>query len=80
MKRVTGGNVPAGIWHDFMLQALPRLQSAAIPGSDIPLPATPFGQDPIGDVLTGAVPLNRPPEPSFTTPAAAPADANTPPY
>src|SRR4029077_16720199 len=30
MKRVTGGAAPASIWHDYMAQALPRLQSAPI--------------------------------------------------
>jgi penicillin-binding protein 1A len=72
---VTGGGVPAGIWHDYMAQALPRLQSVPIPGSELPTPQPQVVQDPIGDVLSGAVPMNPPPQPSYT----APSD-NLPPY
>ena len=48
MKRVTGGNAPAGIWHDFMTAALPRLKAQPIPG-DLPKPEP----DPLGDLIDG---------------------------
>ncbi len=51
MKRVTGGNVPAGIWRDFMSAALPRLKAQPIPGGVIEPPAKVF--DPIGDLVDG---------------------------
>jgi penicillin-binding protein 1A len=38
MRRVTGGGAPAGIWHDYMTQALPRLAVQPIPGGDAPPP------------------------------------------
>ncbi|WP_309644845.1 penicillin-binding protein 1A [Phenylobacterium sp.] len=50
MKRVTGGNAPAGIWRDFMASALPRLKTQPIPGG---LPGPPENEDPIGDVIDG---------------------------
>jgi penicillin-binding protein 1A len=77
MRKVTGGTAPAGIWRDFMAQALPRLQAAAIPGSELPTPMPSQQQDPIGDVLSGQAPPAPPPGPSVVTPAQ---DANTPPY
>jgi penicillin-binding protein 1A len=77
MKKITGGAAPAGIWHDFMVQTLPRLQAAAIPGSDLPTVVPVQQQDPIGDVLSGQMPLARQPEPTIETPAQ---DPNTPPY
>ncbi|MGZ8407990.1 MAG: transglycosylase domain-containing protein, partial [Caulobacteraceae bacterium] len=50
MRRVTGGNVPAAIWRDFMAAALPKLRVSAIPGGAAPPP--PAGQgDPISDLL-----------------------------
>ena len=77
MKKVTGGAAPAGIWHDYMAQALPRLQSAPIPGSELPTPEPQIVQDPIGDVLSGGVPQQaQPPQPTVV----APADPNAPPY
>jgi penicillin-binding protein 1A len=51
MRRVTGGGAPAGIWHDFMTAALPRLRVQPIPGGVID-PAS-QGSDPIGDVIDG---------------------------
>jgi penicillin-binding protein 1A len=78
MKRVTGGTAPAGIWHDFMTAALPRLQSAPIPGSELPQAPPVQSQDPIGDVLSGQAPGQRPPEgPAAEAP---PQDPNAPPY
>ena len=52
MKRVTGGGVPAEIWRNFMVAALPRLKA-----QPIPVGAT-LGSDPIGDVIDedGATP------------------------
>jgi penicillin-binding protein 1A len=76
MRKITGGATPAAIWHDFMAQTLPRLQAAAIPGSELPV-APPQQPDAIGDILSGQVPLGRPPEPQIETPAP---DPNTPPY
>jgi penicillin-binding protein 1A len=52
MRKVTGGGAPAGIWHDFMAQALPRLKTQAIPGGDV-APPPPEEPDSIGDVLGG---------------------------
>jgi penicillin-binding protein 1A len=76
MKRVTGGGVPAGIWHDYMAATLPRLQTVSIPGSDMPLPEPPV-EDPIGDMLSGAAAETpRPPEAG----APVPYDPNLPPY
>jgi penicillin-binding protein 1A len=54
MKRVTGGGVPASIWHTFMASALPRLNVAAIPGGDAPGPPPSGGEDMIGDLLARA--------------------------
>lgn len=51
MKRVTGGNAPAGIWRDFMSAALPRLKAQPIPGGTIEPPAP--ASDPIGDLVDG---------------------------
>ncbi|MGH6999006.1 MAG: penicillin-binding protein, partial [Phenylobacterium sp.] len=50
MKRVTGGGAPAGIWRDFMGQALPRLKVQAIPGGTYEPPPS---SDPIGDLVDG---------------------------
>jgi penicillin-binding protein 1A len=36
MRRVTGGNAPAGIWRDYMTAALPRLKVQPIPGGVMP--------------------------------------------
>jgi penicillin-binding protein 1A len=76
MRRVTGGSTPAVIWRDFMTQALPRLQAATIPGSELPQ-TPPVQQDPIGDVLSGQPPLARPAEPAVVSPGQ---DAAAPPY
>jgi penicillin-binding protein 1A len=57
MKRVTGGNVPAGIWRDYMTAALPRLKVQPIPGGVLPEvePQGPIDQilDGVGDFLRG---------------------------
>ena len=78
MKKVTGGAAPASIWHDYMAQALPRLQSAPIPGSDLPAPEPQTTQDPIGDVLSGGVP--PPAQPQQQPTVVTPGDPNAPPY
>jgi penicillin-binding protein 1A len=52
MKKVTGGGVPAGIWHDYMSQALPRLKTEGIPGADAP-PALDQPTDALGAIING---------------------------
>jgi penicillin-binding protein 1A len=53
---VTGGGAPAGIWHDFMTAALPRLNVQPIPGGVI----EPKAQDPIGSIIDGVTDLFTP--------------------
>jgi len=76
MKRVTGGNAPAGIWRDFMAAALPRLKTQEIPGGTAaPAPEA----DPIGDVIDGigdAIGIGNDPPP----PERPPAREEAPPY
>ncbi|MBS0360049.1 MAG: penicillin-binding protein 1A [Proteobacteria bacterium] len=50
MKKVTGGGPPAGIWHDYMSQALPRLKTEGIPGSEAPQAEPP---DMVGQIING---------------------------
>jgi penicillin-binding protein 1A len=79
MKKVTGGAAPAGIWHDYMTAALPRLKVEPIPGGEAPGPAP---SDIVGDIINGAQQLLRPP-PEGPTPEPypeRPPDPNTPPY
>jgi penicillin-binding protein 1A len=52
MKKVTGGGVPAGIWHDYMSQALPRLKTEGIPGADAPPPPD-EPTDALGAIING---------------------------
>ncbi len=52
MKKVTGGGVPAGIWHDYMTQALPRLKTEMIPGAEAPPPEE-EPTDAIGQIING---------------------------
>jgi len=79
MRKVTGGTVPAGIWHDYMTAALPRLKVAPIPGGEAPQPQP---SDLIGDLLNGAQQIIRPPDqgPPEPYPERPPADSNMPPY
>lgn len=77
MRRVTGGTVPAGIWHDYMAQALPRLQVGRIPGGDYQ-PA-PQPSDAIGEIINGVQQMIHPPD-APPQPAGPPQDPNTPPY
>ena len=53
MKKVTGGGPPAGIWHDYMTHALPRLAVQPIPGGEAPLPEEPSPSDAIGAIING---------------------------
>ncbi|MDB5419996.1 MAG: hypothetical protein JWP50_3415, partial [Phenylobacterium sp.] len=76
MKKVTGGAAPAGIWHDYMTAALPRLKVEPIPASQPPAPAP---SNLISDVINGAQQLIRPPDqPAPQQPPQN--DPNTPPY
>jgi penicillin-binding protein 1A len=61
MKRVTGGGAPAGIWHDFMAAALPRLRVQPIPGSVVQPPPQPL-EDP-ETFVEGEPPLQDPEAP-----------------
>ena len=56
MRKVTGGGAPAGIWHDYMSAALPRLNVQPIPGGDV-APAPPDESDPISDIVRGVADL-----------------------
>ncbi|MES3030465.1 MAG: penicillin-binding protein 1A [Pseudomonadota bacterium] len=70
MKRVTGGNAPAGIWRDFMSAALPRLKAQPIPGGTVEPPAP--ASDPIGDLVDGiadAIGGGQPTAPADKAPA-----------
>jgi penicillin-binding protein 1A len=75
MHKVTGGAAPAGIWHDYMTAALPRLNTQPIPGGDY-APAPPPA-DPIGDVLNAA---QLPPGQDAEQPQPQGAGGETPPY
>jgi len=74
MRRVTGGGAPAGVWHDFMSAALPRLNTQPIPGGVIaPPPVEPSG-DVIGDILGGG------PAPALAPAGPVDAEPETAPY
>ncbi|RAK59709.1 penicillin-binding protein [Phenylobacterium hankyongense] len=80
MRKVTGGAAPAGIWHDYMTAALPRLKVQPIPGGDV-APPPPTSPDLIGDLLNGApAGLVRPPEQGPPEPQPDRVPAETPPY
>jgi penicillin-binding protein 1A len=51
MRKVTGGGPPAGIWHAYMAEALPRLKTAGIPGAEAPQAETP---DMLSQIINGA--------------------------
>jgi penicillin-binding protein 1A len=70
MKSITGGNVPAGIWHDFMSAALPRLAARPIPGDQVPGATNPIS-DAIGDLLSG-IGIGPRQEPTPETPQPEP--------
>ena len=69
MKRVTGGGAPAGIWHDYMTAALPRLRTEVIPGGAVaPPPEAAPAPDVIGDILSGpSTPAPASPSPADKT-------------
>jgi len=67
MKGVTGGNVPARIWREYMAAALPRLKTQPIPG-DAPGPGSGIS-DAIGDLLSG---IGIGPRPDEAQPAPEP--------
>jgi penicillin-binding protein 1A len=46
MRKVSGAGAPAEIWRRFMAYALPRLQTRAIPGADLPPPQPPQAEGP----------------------------------
>jgi len=75
MKGVTGGNIPAAIWHDFMAAALPRLAAQTIPGDQVPAQGNGL-TDAIGDLLSG-IGIGPKPEPQ-SAPAPAPAPSSLP--
>ena len=78
MRRVTGGAAPAGIWHDYMAAALPRLKVEPIPGGEAPPPQP---AEAITDLLDGQQLIHPPAEaPPAPQDQRAPADATTPPY
>jgi penicillin-binding protein 1A len=52
MRKVTGGGAPAAIWHDYMTQALPRLNVQPIPGADF-APPPPEPTDVLGSLISG---------------------------
>ncbi|WP_372781869.1 transglycosylase domain-containing protein [Phenylobacterium sp.] len=52
MRKVTGGGPPAAIWHDYMTQALPRLNVQPIPGADF-APAPEATTDPLSAIING---------------------------
>jgi penicillin-binding protein 1A len=52
MRKVTGGAAPAGIWHDYMSQALPRLKTEPIPGGEAPPPPE-QPTDALGQIISG---------------------------
>ncbi len=58
MRRVTGGGVPAGIWHDYMTAALPRLAVQPIPGGDVEF-LPPEQPGPLDQILEGVGDLIR---------------------
>jgi penicillin-binding protein 1A len=80
MRRVTGGAAPAGIWHDYMTAALPRLKVEPIPGGEAPAPAP---SDIVGDLINGAQQILHPDAvapPELAPRNQPPYDPNTPPY
>jgi penicillin-binding protein 1A len=71
MKRVTGGRLPAKIWHDFMTAALEGVPPHALPGTEQP-PIPVAAGAPAGGVPFGQPPGMVRPEPTAAAPAAGP--------
>ena len=65
MKKVTGGEIPAAIWHDFMTQAMDGLPAQGIPNS-------PSNSDGLFPWLFGG---DAPPPAASTPPAVIPEDS-----
>jgi penicillin-binding protein 1A len=84
MKKVTGGGAPAGIWHDYMAHALPRLAVQPIPGGEAPLPEELAPTDAIGAIINGVSDLlhgdheAEAPPPRVVTPAPRPSPDEAP--
>jgi penicillin-binding protein 1A len=53
MRKVTGGGAPAAIWHDYMTQALPRLNVQPIPGADFAPPPQEDTGGPLDALMNG---------------------------
>jgi penicillin-binding protein 1A len=77
MRKVTGGAAPAGIWHDYMTAALPRLKVEPIPGSQPPASQS---SDVLGDIISGAQQLLHPDSEAPPDEPPRQQDPNTPPY
>jgi penicillin-binding protein 1A len=76
MHGVTGGMIPAEIWHAYMAATLPRMNVQTIPGG----PAAPQpGSDQIGDILSGLPPDETLPPPPDGRPAVSDAPPPPPP-
>jgi penicillin-binding protein 1A len=76
MHGVTGGMIPAEIWHAYMAATLPRMNVQTIPGG----PAAPQpGSDQIGDILSGLPPEETLPPPPDGRPAVSDAPPPPPP-
>ena len=84
MRKVTGGAAPAGIWHDYMVAALPRLKVLPIPGGDVAPP--PPQEDGIGSIIEGVTGFFRgdrdepPPSEFEDRPPREPRRRDDPPY
>jgi penicillin-binding protein 1A len=78
MRKVTGGGPPAGIWRDYMTQALPRLKVQPIPGGDLPQAAP---SNPIDQIMEGVTGLFRGPDAEAPPPQQPqPRRRDDPPY
>ncbi len=77
MRKVTGGGPPAGIWKDYMTQALPRLKVQPIPGGDLPA-AEP--SNPIDQIVEGVTGLFRGGDAETPQPAPPPRRRDDPPF
>jgi len=74
MRKVTGGGPPAAIWHDYMVQALPRLKVQPIPGGDVAPPPEETA-DPLGAIINGVKDLLHGDHEAEPMPAPSPDEA-----
>ena len=76
MKKITGGSIPATVWHDYMTKAMEGLPSKPIPTSE----GSSEGLLPwlFGGSSNNPPVENQPPAPDNGAPAAAPSEANVP--